>query len=201
MPFAHYQSAFLVSYVLHIFDDRLCFTDLVQRPFVNYYAPVFVLYELSTPFLNVHWFCDKLNMTGGKLQWCNGILLLLTFFCSRLVWGTYQSMRVFRDMWLMLHVDRPEPAAHIGRSNPVNATHVPLDRYSCLGKAESTMAQCEVMQFVDQASLGVPFWLALVSLMSIIILQSLNVYWLGRMIRTLRKRFDSLAPDEYKKDQ
>ncbi|PQE26753.1 DUF887 domain-containing protein [Rutstroemia sp. NJR-2017a BVV2] len=27
-----------------------------QRPFANYYGLNFVLYELSTPFLNIHWF-------------------------------------------------------------------------------------------------------------------------------------------------
>ena len=48
-----------------------------QRPFVNYYAPTFILYELSSPFLNIHWFCDKLNMTGSKIQLYNGFINLL----------------------------------------------------------------------------------------------------------------------------
>jgi hypothetical protein len=34
-----------------------------QRPFLNYFAPTFILYELSSPFLNIHWFLDKVNMT------------------------------------------------------------------------------------------------------------------------------------------
>ena len=60
------------------------------------------------------------------------------------------------------------------------------------------MAQCEVMQFAQQPSLGVPLWLAVVSLISIVILQSLNVYWLRRMIETVRSRFDGVAHDERK---
>lgn len=28
-------------------------------PFINYYGATFILFEVSTPFLNVHWFVDK----------------------------------------------------------------------------------------------------------------------------------------------
>ncbi|KZF25262.1 DUF887-domain-containing protein [Xylona heveae TC161] len=69
------------------------------RPFVNYYGPTFILYELSSPFLNFHWFFDKLNMTGSRPQLYNGILLLASFFCCRIIWGTYQSGRIFMDMF------------------------------------------------------------------------------------------------------
>ncbi len=47
------------------------------RPIANYYSCVFMLYELSTPFLNIHWFFDKLGMTGTKAQLYNGLLLLV----------------------------------------------------------------------------------------------------------------------------
>ncbi|PFH55466.1 hypothetical protein XA68_18265 [Ophiocordyceps unilateralis] len=42
------------------------------RPFVNYYGCVFILWELSTPFLNIHWFLDKTNRTGSRAQLYNG---------------------------------------------------------------------------------------------------------------------------------
>ncbi|KAK3080578.1 hypothetical protein LTS18_000118, partial [Coniosporium uncinatum] len=64
------------------------------RPFVNYYAPTFILYELSSPFLNIHWFCDKLHLTGSTIQLLNGVVLLATFFGCRLCWGTFNSLRV-----------------------------------------------------------------------------------------------------------
>ena len=70
-----------------------------QRPFCNYYGLNFVLYELSTPFLNIHWFMDKLKMTGSRAQLINGIALILSFGCSRLLWGTYQSVRMYQDIW------------------------------------------------------------------------------------------------------
>lgn len=77
---------------------------LLQRPFLNYYASVFILYELSTPFLNIHWFFDKLGMTGSKAQLYNGIILLVTFFTSRLIWGVGQSFMVWYDMYRAISV-------------------------------------------------------------------------------------------------
>ncbi|KAL9608978.1 MAG: hypothetical protein Q9167_006210 [Letrouitia subvulpina] len=69
------------------------------RPFVNYYGLNFVLYELSTPFLNIHWWMDKLEMTGSAAQLVNGILLLITFGVCRLVWGTWQNWNMYNDVW------------------------------------------------------------------------------------------------------
>ncbi|KAL8832643.1 MAG: hypothetical protein Q9170_004803 [Blastenia crenularia] len=69
------------------------------RPFVNYYGINLILYELSTPFLNIHWWLDKVGMTGSTLQLVNGIALLATFGGSRLVWGTYQNYSMYQDIW------------------------------------------------------------------------------------------------------
>lgn len=49
--------------------------------------------------LNFHWFFDKLNLTGSKYQLYNGLLLISTFFCCRIVWGPIQSFAVFRDVY------------------------------------------------------------------------------------------------------
>ncbi|KAG2189708.1 hypothetical protein INT46_010086, partial [Mucor plumbeus] len=62
------------------------------RPFVNYYGAIFLMYELSTIFLNFHWFMDKLGWTGSKIQLVNGVVLLLTFLGARIVFGTYMSL-------------------------------------------------------------------------------------------------------------
>ncbi|KAL8868401.1 MAG: hypothetical protein Q9174_005018 [Haloplaca sp. 1 TL-2023] len=73
--------------------------SFLLRPFVNYYGLNFILYELSTPFLNIHWWLDKVGMTGSTLQLVNGITLLATFAGSRLVWGTYQNFNMYRDIY------------------------------------------------------------------------------------------------------
>ncbi|KAF2632056.1 hypothetical protein BU25DRAFT_436858 [Macroventuria anomochaeta] len=74
---------------------------LQQKPFGNYYGLSFILYELSTPFLNVHWFCDKLGLTGSKPQLYDGIALLFTFFACCIVWGTYYCEITELPMWLV----------------------------------------------------------------------------------------------------
>lgn len=66
---------------------------------MNYYGINFVLYELSTPFLNFHWFMDKLGLTGSTVQLVNGIALIASFGGCRLIWGPYQNYRMFKDIW------------------------------------------------------------------------------------------------------
>lgn len=170
-----------------------------QRPFVNFYGPVFILYELSTPFLNVHWFCDKLNMTGSTLQWYNGIILLVTFFGSRLVWGTFQSVCVFRDVWHTLQLGKLQSVRDL-HSSPSSSIFVPRDGQLCMGKESCILAQSEVMKFVNDGAI-IPMWLALTYLSSNIILHSLNFYWFGRMIETVRKRFEGTPHQEFKRER
>ena len=85
-------------YVGSMADDSTGF----KRPFLNYYGLNFVLYELSTPFLNIHWFLDKCRMTGSRFQLVNGIALIASFGASRLVWGSYQTVNMYRDVWRAL---------------------------------------------------------------------------------------------------
>lgn len=99
----HAASALAVS-MLGFVSVFLCMqwwedADCLKRPFCNYYGLNFILYELSTPFLNVHWFMDKLDMTGSTAQLVNGIALITSFGASRLLWGTYQSVRMYQDIW------------------------------------------------------------------------------------------------------
>lgn len=38
-------------------------------------------------------------MTGSTTQLVNGIALLTSFAGSRLVWGSYQNFRMYKDIW------------------------------------------------------------------------------------------------------
>ncbi|RMD43206.1 hypothetical protein DV735_g1896, partial [Chaetothyriales sp. CBS 134920] len=165
------------------------------RPLVNYYAPVFILYELSTPFLNVHWFCDKLNLTGGKLQWYNGITLLVTFFCSRLLWGTFQSFSLFSDVWNVMQATKPG-------LRDLLSLFVPRNAEFCLTDRTCFEAQAEVFKYAAVAiSRPAPAWMALTYLASNMILHVLNFYWFSRMIETVRKRFEGKEHDEFKHER
>ncbi|RVX73773.1 hypothetical protein B0A52_02663 [Exophiala mesophila] len=159
-------------------------------PFVNYYGPVFILYELSSPFLNIHWFCDKLNMTGSNLQWYNGMLLLGMFFCCRLLWGTYQSLRVYQDVWQTLHLDTSAPVYREVHGSAKMSIFAPRNGELCLGDTECLLNQSEVMKFAGGHTQAVPVWMAAVYLTCNLVLNSLNFYWFGKMIETVRKRFD-----------
>ncbi|KAI5858739.1 TLC domain-containing protein [Tricharina praecox] len=138
------------------------------RPFVNYYAPIFILFELSSPFLNIHWFCDKLNLTGSIYQLVNGFFLLGTFFCCRILWGTYNSVLVFRDIFYVY--------AHPAVASP-----------EALIAAEALSG--EKMVAHPFAGMQVPLWLAIVYLGSNLTLNGLNYYWFSRMIVTVTARF------------
>lgn len=73
---------------------------------------------------------------------------------------------------------------------------VPREGGLCLGKAECIAAQSEVMSFVGTGTKGIPIWLAVTYLSSNVVLNSLNFYWFGKMIETVRKRFEKKPKSE-----
>jgi hypothetical protein len=70
------------------------------RPFVHSFAAVVLMFEASTIFLNIHWFCDKTDRSGSTLQWINGIVLLFVFFSVRIVYGTLRIYSVVSSFWV-----------------------------------------------------------------------------------------------------
>ncbi|KAF2137959.1 uncharacterized protein K452DRAFT_290996 [Aplosporella prunicola CBS 121167] len=166
-----YVRIFGVGLLAHAVSALAVFS-LGFRPFVNFYGPTFILYELSSPFLNVHWFCDKLNLTGSKIQLYNGFLLLGSFFGARLCWGSYQSYSVFKDVYRALSA-----------SDALNDSITNLDHNLALNTG--------IMRFAPSSAdeLAIPLWLAAVYLAANLTLNALNWYWFSKMIETVRKRF------------
>lgn len=115
-------------------------------------------------------------MTGTTLQLVNGIVLLLTFFSCRIVWGTYQSVCVFGDVY------RAYNAGAVTLSNPEFGK---LNNSTVVGNAGF---KHDVLQFAEGQT--VPLWLAAAYLASNLTLNGLNWFWFGKMIETLRSRFD-----------
>jgi len=153
--------------------SALIVTSLGFRPFANYYGLNFILYEVSTPFLNIHWFFDKLNMTGSRVQLYNGIVLLMTFFGGRVLWGNYQSIRIYSDVWTALHTSSFDPQL-------VNDNSI-FTYLQITGSGLDTVD--------DSSKMTLPMWLVIVYLGSNTILNFLNMYWFTKMIQALRKRF------------
>ncbi|KAL4919330.1 TLC domain-containing protein [Aspergillus aurantiobrunneus] len=159
------------------------------RPFVNYYAPVFILYELSSPFLNIHWFLDKVNMTGSSLQWYNGMALLVVFFFCRLFWGTWQSVIVYKDMFAALG------QTWAASSSPLTPVDITAEIFQardggllCINEA-CVRANAEITKYAKYTASGIPTWLVVTYVTSNLILNGLNYYWFSKMIETVMKRF------------
>jgi hypothetical protein len=123
--------------------------------------------------LNIHWFCDKVELTGSNVQLVNGIFLISTFIGCRLVWGTYASFSVFRDVLTAYRHTSSWDASAVPAPPQTNGT---------------TSPSFEIMKYAGNKE--APLWLCLAYLASNIVLNSLNWYWINKMIATIRKRFD-----------
>lgn len=131
-------------------------------------------------------------MTGSRAQLYNGIVLLFVFFSCRLVWGTYQSVRVYQDVWAALH---HKPALSSLVSNSTTASSAAASS-AAAGKSAVPLHQGVMIHAGEEF---VPLWLAFTYLGSNIILNTLNFYWFGKMIETVRKRFQ--PPKETKRKE
>lgn len=123
-------------------------------------------------------------MTGSRAQLYNGLLLLATFFSCRLVWGTIQSVRVYQDVWAALQA---KPGSFVFN-----------DKNSSAVLEASTDPVSELFRFTESDP-TVPVWLACIYLGSNIVLNTLNFYWFGKMIETVKKRFQPGAAGKNKK--
>ncbi|RUO96146.1 TLC domain-containing protein, partial [Jimgerdemannia flammicorona] len=147
------------------------------RPFLNYYGAPFLMFELSTPFLNINWFMDKLGMTGSIAQLINGFFLLSTFFFARLVFGFYMSFQTYREF----------------SESSLDVLAV-IDRVPMFRKQISpTSFGCAHLLF-PQAPQPNPFPLRTLTVCIIyglanVVLSLLNTYWFWQMVKSLARRF------------
>lgn len=128
-------------------------------------------------------------MTGSKAQWYNGMALLFVFFSCRLVWGTWQSVLVYKDMWTALQ--QTWTASGSSLLDPIDiSSAVFRERNGTLCVDETcARANAEISKFASHTAAGVPLWLAITYVTSNLILNSLNYYWFSKMIETVLKRF------------
>jgi hypothetical protein len=130
-------------------------------------------------------------MTGSSFQWYNGMLLLFVFFSCRLIWGTWQSVYVYMDMFNALKQTwSASPSA--SAFTPVDITaqifQARNDGSLCINEA-CVRANAEISKYSHYTAGGVPTWLVLTYVTSNLILNGLNYYWFSKMIETVMKRF------------
>jgi hypothetical protein len=136
---------------------------------------VFLLYELSSPFLNIHWFCDKLNLTGSVYQAVNGAFLTATFFCCRVLWGNYSSYLVFKDVYRAIAQGYTTPKYYMDK----------FAEFPHHGDLDHPLGQTTAFMEVRY----LPLWLGASYLVSNITLNLLNLFWFSKMVQTIRTRF------------
>lgn len=71
----------------------------VFRPVLMIDGLSFLTWELSTPFLNIHWFLDKLFLTGSWMQLVCAVFLLFSYVSVRLVLGVFQTFKIISLLW------------------------------------------------------------------------------------------------------
>ncbi|TRM62524.1 TLC domain-containing protein [Schizophyllum amplum] len=76
---------------------------LSYRPFVLYFGVRCLLWEISTVFLNINWFLDKLGKTGSIAQMVNGGFLLASFFGVRIIYGGMVSFQFLAELYAIRH--------------------------------------------------------------------------------------------------
>lgn len=94
--FRLFGAGFLFHAVAALYVFSSCFV-----PFCLPWIPAFLLFEASSPFVNMNWFASRLpaGTFSDRFVMINGLLLLITFFSVRLVWGFYAVALVAGDMW------------------------------------------------------------------------------------------------------
>lgn len=95
-----YIKLFGIGFLLHGFAALWVF-GWSLKPFCMPWIPAFLLFELSTPFVNINWFASKLpaGTISDRVVAINGIFLLITFFLVRILWGFYAVGLVMVDLY------------------------------------------------------------------------------------------------------
>lgn len=98
-----HHKLFGLGFLLHAFAALFVF-GVSLKPFCLPWIPSFLLFELSTPFVNINWFASKLpaGTISDRVVAINGLLLLVTFFLVRILWGFYAVVILSIDFYQVL---------------------------------------------------------------------------------------------------
>ncbi|OBA22487.1 DUF887-domain-containing protein [Metschnikowia bicuspidata var. bicuspidata NRRL YB-4993] len=101
-----YISLFGPGFLVHAFAALFVFSCTL-RPYAMPWTPAFLVFELSTPFVNINWFASRLpaGTISDRVIAVNGILLIVVFFAVRILWGFYAVSLVAYDMYAVLDQD------------------------------------------------------------------------------------------------
>lgn len=99
-----YFNLYGFEFLAHALSSLYVFT-VSLRPFCQAWVGKFLLFEASTPFVNNNWFIAQLSKGSSKpvvpmwVNAVNGVLLLVTFFSVRILWGFTAIGILIFQMW------------------------------------------------------------------------------------------------------
>lgn len=95
-----YYDMFGLEYLFHAFGALVVF-GTTWIPFCQPFLCAFLIFELSTPFVQLHWMFTRSpkGMWSDKLITINGVFLITTFFLSRIIWGVYATFKSLILCW------------------------------------------------------------------------------------------------------
>ncbi|KAK5996100.1 putative TLC domain-containing C17A2.02c-like protein [Cladobotryum mycophilum] len=73
----------------------------VYQPFINNMTPWFLLYELTNISQNMYRFLARLGKGTSGASVANAIVWIVTFFFTRILWGTYATFVCCHDVFVM----------------------------------------------------------------------------------------------------
>ncbi|AGO10075.1 AaceriAAR085Wp [[Ashbya] aceris (nom. inval.)] len=113
-----------IAFALHGAVSSVVFL-IGMKPYINYYAGMFLLFELSNPFLNVHWFARhylpvgspshphagdaRLVRVSSRIALVNDLVFFTVFFFARIAYGYYKIVELALDFYRVRHDPRFMP--------------------------------------------------------------------------------------------
>lgn len=85
-----------IEFLFHAFGALIVF-GTTYIPFCQAFLCAFLIYELSTPFVQIHWMLTRSpsGMWSSKIITINGVFLITAFFFVRIIWGVYATVYSF----------------------------------------------------------------------------------------------------------
>lgn len=94
-----YVRFFGLGFLVHGIVSTAVFCIACEYKFIQYYSATFLLFEISTPFLDIRWVGLKYDVLSETFKLVNNIILILIFFFIRICWGWYQVARLGVDLY------------------------------------------------------------------------------------------------------
>jgi hypothetical protein len=96
-----YISVYGKSFFLHASLSLLAAMAIYLSGVGHSFAILFLLYEISTPFMNMRWFLANLDMKHTLAYSINGLLFMITFFLIRVVFGWVHFLRTSYQLYYL----------------------------------------------------------------------------------------------------